>query len=157
LWLSKLDAEGQRPFPLRGTNEVPHQFTGFFLDFKSRQKEEGDMFERLNKPAPIKGLVSTISESPPTLNWVYVDRQTFELRYGSRATSENQLMGDWNWTDDEVGVTLEEWEGFVAVEEKKDTWAVYYDRDDDGLKGKIRDKRVLRCSLEREIVEDEDD
>lgn len=54
-------------------------------------------------------------------------------------------------------MTLEDEECLVAVEEKRGgyDWAVYWDREDDSLKGVGvgNDKRVLRCSLERRLVE----
>jgi len=157
MYLSHLDSNTGKSLPLPRTDDILHPFTGFYLDYKHTQKADGDMFERLNKPAPIKGLVTTISKSPHTLNWVYVDRRTYQVKYGSRAACEGQILGPWDWTDDEIGVTLEGWEGFVAVEERKDTWALYYDRNDDGLRDTIQDKRVLRCSLERDMVGDSDD
>jgi len=50
-------------------------------------------------------------------------------------------------------------ECLVAVEEEKGGygWAVYWDREDDCLKeqGIGKDKRVLRCSLERRLVEEQ--
>ena len=50
-------------------------------------------------------------------------------------------------------------ECLVAVEEEKGRygWAVYWDREDDCLKehGIGKDKRVLRCSLERRLVEEQ--
>ncbi len=51
---------------------------------------------------------------------------------------------------------LEDEERLVAVEEKRDEWAVYWDREDDRLKaqGIGKEKRVLRCSLERRVVEE---
>jgi hypothetical protein len=48
---------------------------------------------------------------------------------------------------------VEGWEGFVAVEEKKGVWALYYDANDDGLKGVVSGKRVLQCSLERKVLD----
>lgn len=118
------------------------------------------MFERLNKPAPIRGLVSTISDDPPTLQWIYADTRSGALRHGSGDEAAGQLAGPWDWTDDEVGLTLEGWEGFVAVEEEgeRGTWRLYYDRNDDGLRGVVgRGRRVLRCSLERKVLDDDDD
>jgi hypothetical protein len=93
---------------------------------------------------------------------VYLDRNTYEIRYGSRQDCQGHILGPWNWTDDEQGVTLEGWEGFVAVEEirgldgGRSIWALYFDRNDDGLKGKADGKRVLQVSLERKLMEDED-
>ena len=119
---------------------------------------------------PMRGLVSTIpassssssSTKPPILNWIFVDPQSLELKYGSRADSTGKLVGSWDWTEDEVGLTLEGWEGFFAVEEKEEeeeeeegknsgVWALYFDREDDGLKGLRRGRRGLRCSLERRV------
>jgi hypothetical protein len=117
------------------------------------------MFERLGRPPPFRGLVSTISSThPPPLNWIYVDKYSFELCYGSRGQANGHILGPWDWTDDEVGLTMEGWEGFIAVEEEKDVWALYYDRDDDQLQGRVRKgTRVLQCSLERRIIEEEED
>ena len=157
VYLTQRDAKTNKPLPLPGDSSPAHQFTGFYLDFETKPQVSNSMFERLNKPPAIRGLVSTISDTPPTLNWIYVDRRTYELRYGSRVVAEGHVLGPWYWTDDEEGLMLEGWEGFVAVEERRDVWAVYYDRDDDKLKDKVSGKRVLSCSLERKIVEDEDD
>ncbi|PHH90548.1 hypothetical protein CDD83_3353 [Cordyceps sp. RAO-2017] len=47
-------------------------------------------------------------------------------------------------------MTLEGWEGFVAVEEFPGIWALYFDRDDDGLVGKVpMGTRVLEVELTR--------
>lgn len=119
------------------------------------------------------GLVSTIPSDPfdsptpkskrkkPKLNWIYVDTDTMELKYGPRAVARDHVTGAWDWTeDDEQGLTLNGEECFVAVEEEKGGygWAIYCDPDDDRLKeyevGKK--KRVLRCSLERRLVEEDE-
>lgn len=44
---------------------------------------------------------------------------------------------------------FEGWEGFLAVEEKAGTWALYFDREDDGLKGKVPKKRKVEVELSR--------
>lgn len=45
---------------------------------------------------------------------------------------------------------FEGWEGFLAVEEKAGTWALYFDREDDGLKGKtLPRKRTVEVELSR--------
>ncbi|EMR72329.1 hypothetical protein UCREL1_635 [Eutypa lata UCREL1] len=47
-------------------------------------------------------------------------------------------------------MTLEGWEGFVAVEEFPGIWALYFDRDDDGLVTKVpMGTRVLEIELTR--------
>ncbi|KIW08980.1 hypothetical protein, variant 1 [Verruconis gallopava] len=157
LWLAPKDPKTKKPLPMQGEARPCHPFTGFFLDFVGERPKVDPMFERLNKPVKIRGLVSTISQDPPTLNWIYVDRKTMELKYGSREQAQRQLVGPFGCTEDEVGLTLEHWEGFVAVEERKDTWALYYDRDDDGLRDTVFRTRVLQCSLERRFVDEQDE
>ena len=138
-----------------GETKANHPFTGFFFDFVGDRPQNVDpMFERLNRPPKIPGLVSTIAKKPATLNWIYVDRNTMELKYGSREQANGHILGPFSWTDDGVGITLEHWEGFVAVEERKDTWALYFDRDDDNLRETITRTRVLQCSLERRLLDE---
>ncbi|KAI9770058.1 MAG: hypothetical protein M1839_003286 [Geoglossum umbratile] len=122
-----------------------HPFCGYYFQYP------GTEFE---------GLVSTISDDPPMLNWIYVDRETRELKYGSRTQSLGNIVGPWSWTEDEQWLTLEDSQGFVVVEEEEG-WALYYDKDGDwsGLpsKGKILDvglKRKLLCGLESRYVRD---
>jgi hypothetical protein len=132
--------------------------------------------------APVLGLVSTVPPSPPPspassapstpsptpskapskstkpkLNWLYASKTTRELHYGPRAEAKKHKVGPWDWTEDEQGLTLDEEECLVAVEEERGGygWAVYWDREDDCLKehGIGKDKRVLKCSLERRLVE----
>jgi hypothetical protein len=154
LWLAPKDVKSKMPLPMEGDSRPCHPFTGFFLDYVGERPKVDPMFERLNKPTKIRGLVSTISKEPPTLNWIYVDRNTMELKYGSREQAYGHILGPFGWTEDQVGLTLEHWEGFVAVEERKDTWALYFDRDDDNLRDTVTRTRVLQCSLERRMIED---
>lgn len=106
------------------------------------------------------------------LNWIYVDRATYEIRYGNRSTSITHVVGEWDWTDDESALTLEGWEGFVAVDESSAMseeewektewgkeglrWAVYFDRDDNGLKGKKGKKNTFEVVLERRLQSEEE-
>jgi hypothetical protein len=95
------------------------------------------------------------------LNWIYCNKDTLEMKYGNRTQSIQHIVGTWDWTEDEAGVMLEEWEGFVAVEEEEREdglkWAVYYDRYDDGLGSgrKANGRRRLQCSLERRVLPEE--
>ena len=94
------------------------------------------------------------------LNWIYVDNTTLELKYGNRTASIQHIVGEWDWTKDEAGLTLEGWEGFVAVEEEEKDglrWALYFDRNDDRLgNGKrVQGRKVLECSLERRLLSEE--
>jgi hypothetical protein len=152
------DAETQLPAEGPDGEEAPHPFTGFYLPFPPE-----DLPHRPIPYTPVLGLVSTVPESEssesskPKLNWIYADRSTREVRYGPRAEAKKHTVGSWDWTEDEQGLTLEGEECLVAVEENSGGygWAVYWDRDDDALKvmGVGKEKRVLRCSLERRLVE----
>ncbi|KAF2033192.1 hypothetical protein EK21DRAFT_59171 [Setomelanomma holmii] len=149
--------------PAKGPDveDAPHPFTGFYLPFPPE-----DLPHRPIPYTPILGLVSTVSSesedsnsehTKPKLNWIYADRSTRELRYGPRAEAKKHTVGSWDWTDDEQGLTIEGEESLVAVEEDSGGygWALYWDKDDDALKsfGVLEEKRVLRCSLERKLVE----
>lgn len=123
------------------------------------------------------GLVSRISDDPPMLNWLYVDKDTLEVKYGNRSQSRAHHVGNWDWTtsdgkstnmegqdvaegDDGVGIVFESFEGFVAVEEEDGEWALYFDRNDDGLKSqdeKLKGKRKVNVLLERKLIEKENE
>lgn len=84
------------------------------------------------------------------LNWIYVDKDTYEVKYGIRAQAQPNIHGPFDCTRQDRRVTLEGWEGFVAVEEEEGLWALYFDRDDNGLKGKVKPgTRVLEIELTR--------
>jgi hypothetical protein len=104
---------------------------------------------------------SKSKNTKPKLNWVYADKDTRELKYGPRVEAREHVVGPWDWTeDDEQGLILDGEESLVAVEEQKGGfgWAVYWDKEDDRLKGfEAGEKhRVLRCSLERRLVDEEE-
>ncbi|KAF2450648.1 hypothetical protein P171DRAFT_350055 [Karstenula rhodostoma CBS 690.94] len=160
------DAHTKLPKEVSDGASEPHPFTGFFLPFPTE-----DLPHRPMPARPVLGLVSTVPANAdvdakgkakagkPKLNWIFADRETRELRYGPRAEARGHVVGPWDWTeDDEQGLTLNGDECLVAVEEEAGGygWAVYWDDDDDRLKGHgiAQKHRVLRCSLERRLVED---
>jgi hypothetical protein len=118
---------------------------------------------------PPLGLVSQVQDDPPLLNWIFVDKGTMEVRYGNRSVSREHYVGPWDWTEDDEedvepaeankGVTFEGWEGFMAVEDAASKeWQVYFDKNDDGLKGYVESgRRKLQISLERTMVAQEED
>ncbi|KAI1769267.1 hypothetical protein GGR53DRAFT_517232 [Hypoxylon sp. FL1150] len=112
-----------------------YPFSGYYLPYPEKMYE---------------GLVSTISDDPPMLNWIYVDKDTYEVKYGVRADAQPHITGPFGCTRQDRRMTLEGWEGFVAVEEFPGIWALYFDRDDDGLVTKVpMGTRVLEIELIR--------
>ncbi|CEI40183.1 hypothetical protein FVEN_g1334 [Fusarium venenatum] len=112
-----------------------YAFSGYFLPFPDSDYE---------------GLVTTISDDPPFLNWIYIDKNTYEVKYGVRADTEGHITGPFDCTKQDRRMTCENWEGFCAVEELPGIWALYYDRDDDGLRSKVAmGTRVLEVELTR--------
>ncbi|KAK2750008.1 hypothetical protein FQN55_002726 [Onygenales sp. PD_40] len=120
-----------------------HTAEAFYIGYPDEERE------------PTLGLVSSVSTDPPMLNWIYVDKDTMELKYGNRTQSRPHHVGPWDWTEDQVGLTMRGVEGFVAVEEDEGegVWGVYFDEDGDGLRRRAGGRRVVEISLERTMVE----
>jgi len=78
-----------------------------------------------------------------------VDQDTYEIKYGNRLESERHIVGPWDCTRIDKRLTLEGWEGFMAVREVPGLWSLYFDRDDNGLEGKIFKKTILEVELAR--------
>lgn len=84
------------------------------------------------------------------LNWIYIDKNTYEVKYGLRVDAQEHLTGPFDCTRQDRRMTMEGWEGFVAVEAYPGVWALYFDRDDDGLATKVpMGTRVLEVELTR--------
>lgn len=92
-------------------------FNGWYFKYPS---EEGHL-----------GLVSMVSQDPPTLNWIYVNADTHAVEYGGRKDTLGHVIGPWGWTDDDEFLTLQgEHETFVAVRREEDgKWTAYWDPD----------------------------
>jgi hypothetical protein len=121
------------------SSDGDHPFAGYFLPYP--EQNWGRMGE---------GLVSTISDNPPQLNWIYVDDETNEVKYGNRLDSQEHLVGPWDCTKIDRRLTLEGWEGFLAVRVAPGEWQLFFDRDDNGLKGIIPPKtRTIEVELTR--------
>ncbi|KAK4503513.1 hypothetical protein PRZ48_004428 [Zasmidium cellare] len=120
-----------------------HPFTGFYLAYPDDNR------------GYTRGLVTTISVDPPMLNWIYVDKDTYEVKHAGRSGSIEHHVGDFDWTTEENEdscITFEDWEGFVAVEEKAGEWALYFDKDDDGLSKKKKGRKVVEVHLQRRVI-----
>lgn len=102
-------------FPMPG-----HRFTGYYFTYPSEAQH--------------RGLVSTIADDPPMLNWIFVDKDTGLLRHGGRQdTLGGHTIGPWYWSDDEQWLTLEgEASRFAAVQMENDKWAVVFRKRRDG-------------------------
>lgn len=112
-----------------------HAFAGYYLPYPDTHFE---------------GLVTTISDSSRALNWIYVDKDTYEVKYGLRVDAQPNITGPFDCTRQDRRMTLEGWEGFAVVEEEPGVWALYFDRDDDGLNSKVtKGTRVLEVELWR--------
>ena len=96
-----------------------------------------------------EGLVSTIMDDPPQLNWIYVDKDSYEIKYGTKVEARDHLVGPWNCTKVDRRITFEGWEGFMAVMEEENIWALYFDREDDGLNGVVFGRRMMEIELTR--------
>lgn len=139
----KLWVEARNPTTNLPENERHHPFTGFYLAYPDDERSY------------TRGLVSTISVDPPMLNWVYVDKDTYECKHASRSGSIMHHVGDFDWTNEDHSdscVTFDEFEGFCAMEEEPDVWALYFDYDDDGLKGKRKGRKVVEVHLQRRVI-----
>ncbi|KAH8816625.1 hypothetical protein F5884DRAFT_853060 [Xylogone sp. PMI_703] len=129
------EADSERP------NQFGHLFAGYFFPYPEKKWGKGG-----------DGYVTTIADDPPQLNWVFVDKDTYEVRYGLRKDAEEHLVGPWTCTPIDRRLTFDGWEGFMVVETERDSgiWQLYFDVDDDGLDEKVPlDKRVMEIELTR--------
>ncbi|KAJ0425824.1 hypothetical protein BJY00DRAFT_160457 [Aspergillus carlsbadensis] len=128
-----------------------HAGQAFYIDYP-----EPDHMKDLKRGL---GLVTTIQDNPPMLNWIYADKETHELKYGNRTQSCEHIPGPWDWRDDEATITLERpSRGFYAVKEEDGSWAIYFDRDRDELRWVMKAARrrkavVVPIQLKRSLVE----
>ncbi|PMD43038.1 hypothetical protein L207DRAFT_526252 [Hyaloscypha variabilis F] len=79
-----------------------HPFSGYFLPYPETK---------------YSGLVSSISDDPPIMNWVYIDRETYEVKFGTRPHAEHNFNGPFDCTREERRLNFGGWEGFVVVKE----------------------------------------
>ena len=120
--------------------ERGHLFAGYFFGYP------GSTWGRKGE-----GFVTTVSDDPPQLNWVYVDKDTYEVKYGLKKDAEGHMVGPWNCTPIDRRLSFDGWEGFTVVEEEPNSWALYFDVDDDGLDGKLDEGvRIMEIELTRQ-------
>lgn len=129
-----------------------HKFCGHYFTYPGEEKH--------------LGLVSTIMDDPPMLNWIFVDKDTGQLRYGGRKDTLEHVIGPWGWSADEHFLVLEEHAGnFVTKRDKSERdeetgkrvggrrWSVYWDPEKK-LKGAqpLRLRRRLLLGVESQYV-----
>lgn len=128
--------KGGRIFLAHKYNDDHYPVTGYFLPFPEQSHE---------------GLVTTINEEN-FLNWIYIGSSTYRVKHGVRVEAQAQLTGPMDLIFSNSGekrLSFEGWEGFVAVEEESDQWALYFDKDDNGLKDKAKGRPVVELELIR--------
>ena len=110
-------------------------------------------------------MVSTLSDDPPSLGWIYVNKDTRAISYGPRKDTTGHVIGPWGWTADEQYVSLRgRHDQFVLVREEvenddddesddeddageNDRWAIYWDPD--GKLQEIKGEEWCRALLLR--------
>ncbi|KAH9984438.1 hypothetical protein F4779DRAFT_639777 [Xylariaceae sp. FL0662B] len=111
-----------------------HPFSGYYLPYPDTK---------------YSGLVSTICEEPPIMNWIYIDRETYALKFGTRPWAEPNWHGPFDCSRQDRRLIFAGWEGFLAVKEG-DFWAIYFDIDQDNLQSKVENGTpVLEVQLLR--------
>ncbi|KAM0428553.1 hypothetical protein ACHAPT_006913 [Fusarium lateritium] len=147
--LSKEQEKFHLSFIMEHEGKVQELGTGVLIDQKSKQKlylnlpdspVEGYRFLGWYFKYPCEeghlGLVSMVSDDPPALNWIYVDKDTHAVTYGARKDTVGHVIGPWGWSEDDRFLTLEgDHDSFVAVREEgpggEERWAVYWDPEGD--------------------------
>ena len=95
-----------------------HKFCGFYFKYPGEEQH--------------LGLVSSVQDDTPMLNWIFVDHDTHELKHGARKHTIGKTIGPWGWSDDEKLLTLDSTSNFAAKRETRDgveTWVVYWDEN----------------------------
>lgn len=83
------------------------------------------------------------------MNWIYVDRWSYELKFGNRAWADDNWPVPWDCSRQDRRLIFGGWEGFLAVKEGN-FWALYFDIDEDHLKSKVPEGTpVLEITLQR--------
>jgi len=76
-----------------------------------------------------------------------VDKETYQVRYGVRLDAQLNITGPFDCIGQDKRLTVGGWEEFVAVREdgeyREGLWSLYYNRDDDGLRGNLGDGKVV--------------
>lgn len=97
--------------------------------------------------SPLHNSYASLTES--VRNWIYIDRQTYEVKFGTRDGAEPNFKAPFDCTRQDRRLTLGGWEGFCAVQEGN-FWALYFDVENDRLQSKVpEDTPLLEVELQR--------
>jgi hypothetical protein len=72
---------------------VGHHFCGYYFEYPSEERH--------------LGLVSTIGDDPPMLNWIFVDQDIHMVRHSGCKDTVGHVIGPWGWSEDEQLLILE--------------------------------------------------
>ncbi|KAF2441990.1 hypothetical protein P171DRAFT_321084, partial [Karstenula rhodostoma CBS 690.94] len=119
-----------------------HRLAPHFLPYPGKPYE-GLATSTTTDAAPIQDWV-------PTLNWVYLDAFSHQLKYGVQEDTESNIAGPFDCIPQSQHLKFQEWEGFCAVEIQPNRWTIYFDVDDDVLRGKVPPgASIVEIELER--------
>ena len=100
------------------------------------------------------GLVSMVSDDPPAMHWIYVDKDSHSVQHGSRTQTVGHVIGPWSWSEDERFVTLHgDKDSFIAVKFSSETatrWAVFWDPEHT-LREEIGPEKTQSILLHRKL------
>lgn len=83
------------------------------------------------------------------MNWIYVDRDTYEVKFGTRPYAQPNYTGPFDCTRQDKRLTFAGWEGFFVVK-TGDFWSLYFDVEKDRLQSKLEEGALaLEVSLLR--------
>lgn len=108
-------------------------------------------------PAPM-GLVSQVWDDPPLLNWIYIDKDTMEVKYGNKSASITHNIGPWDWSEDEVQIVFDDMDAafinaFYAVERLPGKWQLFFDMKGDQFAGYLPAKMTkIQVELHRNLI-----
>lgn len=109
------------------------------------------------------GLVSQVRDDPPLLNWIYIDKDTMEIKYGNKTASIDHNIGPWDWSEDEEQIVFDDIEAtyinaFYAVERTPGKWQLYFDMRGNQLEDYLSSKtKKFQVELHRSMLEPDDE
>lgn len=104
------------------------------------------------------GLVSQVWDDPPLLNWIYIDKNTMEVKYGNKSASITHNIGPWDWSEDEVQIVFDDMDAafinaFYAVERLPGKWQLFFDMKGDQFAGYLPAKVTkIQVELHRNLI-----